>query len=34
LRIACVSIIPIRILPDRHARNPTSPSHITAWRWA
>jgi hypothetical protein len=27
-----VSIMPTRILPDRHNRNPATPSHITAWR--
>jgi uncharacterized protein (TIGR02001 family) len=32
LRIACVSTMPTRIMPQRRARNPATPSHITAWR--
>ena len=32
LRIACVSIMPTRILPTRRPRNPAALSHITAWR--
>ena len=31
-RIACVSIMPTRILPQRHPRNPAALSHITTWR--
>ena len=31
LRIACASTMPTRILPQRRARNPATPSHITAW---
>ncbi len=31
-RIACVSIMPTRILPQRHPRNPAAPSQIITWR--
>jgi len=31
-RIACVSIMPTRILPHRHPGNPAALSHITTWR--
>src|SRR5882672_8933236 len=31
-RIACVSIMPTRILPQRHPKNPAAPSQITTWR--
>ena len=30
-RIACVSIMPTRILPERTPRNPVTPSQFTTW---